>query len=202
MNAIPVGSCQCGCGRQTSIAPYSWSKGGWVKGQPVNYVRGHRPSTPLAERFWRKVNKTGNCWLWTGRRHKNGYGRFSVRNVGEFLSHRLSWMLTNGPIPHGFDVCHNCDSRYEAGDISYRLCVRPDHLFLATHIENVRDCVAKKRHSMGKRHGSTHLTEEDVHRIRARAVAGERYSVIAVDYGIGYFAVRSIVKRLNWKHLF
>jgi len=39
--AIPHGTCHCGCGERTTVAPQSSTKLGWVRGQPLRYVRGH-----------------------------------------------------------------------------------------------------------------------------------------------------------------
>jgi len=59
-SAIPLGDCQCGCGRQAPIAGQTRSKLGWVKGQPVRFINGHsnRRQQPswLAERY--VVSKT------------------------------------------------------------------------------------------------------------------------------------------------
>lgn len=100
-----------------------------------------RPIIPLADRFWSKVDKTshaGGCWLWTAKRNQGGYG--AVREAGpgsRFLStHRLSFEMANGQIPKGLMVCHSCDNPP---------CVNPDHLFLGTAIDNIRDCIAKGR---------------------------------------------------------
>lgn len=37
----PEGLCKCGCGAKTNIAQYTSKKRGYVKGQPMNYLRGH-----------------------------------------------------------------------------------------------------------------------------------------------------------------
>lgn len=94
------------------------------------------------ERFWVRVNKTADsCWEWTGARHPLGYGNFNagMRSDGTvryIAAHRFSWELTHGPIPEGHEVCHACDNPP---------CVRPDHLWLGTHLDNMRDMDTKGR---------------------------------------------------------
>jgi hypothetical protein len=95
----------------------------------------------LSERFWSKVKKTKTCWIWTGMRFvgKHGdYGGIHRSNPRRMVkAHRVSWELHFGPIPEGLLVCHHCDNPP---------CVRPDHLFIGTHRDNVLDCERKKRH--------------------------------------------------------
>ena len=78
------------------------------------------------ERFWEKVDKTDNCWLWTAYCNPDGYGR--LRHEGKkILAHRLSYAWAYGEIPEGLHVDHRCHQRN---------CVRPDHLRLVTHAQN------------------------------------------------------------------
>lgn len=94
---------------------------------------------PLTQRFWRKVERSDGCWLWTGVRTGRGYGRIQQGGLEKrkaLLVHRLSWELHFGAIPAGLVVCHKCD---------VPLCVRPDHLFLGTQRDNIADCIAKGR---------------------------------------------------------
>lgn len=93
----------------------------------------------LAERFWAKVRKSKGCWEWTGAKQHNGYG--FIHTGGHVIrrplrAHRASWELHYGPIPAGLWVLHRCDNPS---------CVRPDHLFLGSRSDNMKDCAAKGR---------------------------------------------------------
>src|SRR5262245_56294238 len=89
----------------------------------------------VKRRFWSKVQKTETCWLWTGAKTR-GYGAINIDHHA-VLAHRVSYELHIGPIPDGLYVLHRCD---------VHACVRPDHLFLGTHLDNIQDMVLKKRH--------------------------------------------------------
>ena len=91
----------------------------------------------VLDRFKGKVIPEPNsgCWLWLGSTDGRGYGKM---RVGDKLkrAHRIGYELFVGPIPQGMDACHTCD---------VTSCVNPDHLFLGTAADNMRDCVAKGR---------------------------------------------------------
>lgn len=88
------------------------------------------------ERFWEKVDKSGDCWLWTGYRMPNGYGHFGRGGrAGMMLAHRFAWEISHGPIPEGMVIRHTCDIRH---------CVR--HLEIGTQDENVADMMARGRY--------------------------------------------------------
>lgn len=79
------------------------------------------------ERFWGRVDKSGDCWLWLGALNRDGYGHTS-RNNKTVFTHRLAYELEVGPIPEGFVLDHLC---------RVHNCVRPDHLEPVTAKENV-----------------------------------------------------------------
>ncbi len=78
-----------------------------------------KPKKTVEDRFWEKVDKSGDCWLWTAYSH-NGWGYFS-RNKMPQLAHRVAFELTYGEITEGAKVLHTCLND---------LCVNPDHLYL------------------------------------------------------------------------
>lgn len=97
------------------------------------------------ESFWSHVEKTESCWIWRGKTGTSSgyeYGLCNFENVRQ-LTHRVSWKIHFGEIPDGLFVCHHCDNPP---------CVRPDHLFLGTNSDNVKDMVVKKRNSIGSKH--------------------------------------------------
>lgn len=155
------------------------------------------PKTPLAVRFWRYVNKTDGCWLWTGNTVK-GYGAISD-SPGRKTAHRASWIIHNGPIPDGLWVLHRCDTP---------LCVNPEHLWLGTATDNARDREQKGRgravppYHRGHEINTSRLVEQQVRDIRTRyAAGGITQSALAREYGVSPPAIRYIINRVNWHWL-
>lgn len=89
----------------------------------------------LRARFWTKVNReTGACWLWTGWKSKDGYGKMRM-NGSVVYAHRLSFVLFVGEL--GADiVMHKCDNP---------ACVRPSHLERGDYSENLAECWSRGR---------------------------------------------------------
>ncbi len=87
-------------------------------------------------RFLFYVNKTENCWLWTGGKNRSGYGKFMMDNILTVAS-RAAFILFKGEIDDEKLVCHTCDKPS---------CVNPDHLWLGTGSENQQDSIKKGRH--------------------------------------------------------
>jgi hypothetical protein len=100
----------------------------------------------LAERLWPRGERHPRfgCLMYTGALSA-GYGELSSGNGGNITAPRAAWVLTYGPIPEGLFVCHKCDVYYPPGDITYRRCFEPTHLFLGTHSDNMRDMLKKGR---------------------------------------------------------
>ena len=105
------------------------------------YTHGMRVTSAL-ERFencFDMVQETG-CWVWKRARGPGGrYGMFSMDGRTQ-RAHRVAWSLYRGDVPEGQCVLHNCPA------VDNPACVNPDHLFLGTQAENMRDMHAKGRH--------------------------------------------------------
>ena len=89
------------------------------------------------ETFWNYVNVTTpeQCWNWIPRVDRDGYGRWKIAGK-RYGSHRLAYTFTKGPIAEGLVVCHSCDNPS---------CCNPDHLFVGTQLDNIKDMDAKGR---------------------------------------------------------
>jgi hypothetical protein len=145
------------------------------------------------DRFWVKVDASGECWEWRAHRKPGGYGQFTVRK-GYFASaHVVSYALTNGPIPAGMVVCHRCDNPP---------CVRPDHLFLGTQADNARDMIAKGRDGRrlrGEEKPGAKLTEDAVRAIRAEPRCQGYIKRLAAKYGVSTRTIYTIRAGSKWR---
>ncbi len=142
----------------------------------------------VSDRFWSRVDKSGDCWLWTGSLHDWGYGQFLLVDK-RFYAHRLAWALFHGAIPPGIMVCHRCD---------VPRCVRPDHLFLGTPKQNSEDMVRKGRGRPGM--VGKKLDQERASEIRCRyAAGGVSQAELAREFGVSGNTVWRIVRGYIWK---
>jgi len=178
-------------------------------------------TSSLRARFWTKVDKSGDCWLWTAARWDTGYGQFMVG--GKLRgAHRVSYELAKGPIPAGMLVCHTCDNPR---------CVRPSHLWLGTVRDNAQDAARKGRTASGDRngkrlhperypHGDNHpmrlhpelvtrgerngrakLTDDNVREIRTLAAQGVQGKQLAERYGVSRTKISRVIRCLDWRHV-
>lgn len=128
-------------------------------------VRGYRlVATDFSEadrkKFYAKFTKQEpeKCWDW-GSSAENRYGKIKTHAGKHICVHRISYAINFGEVPAGLSVCHKCDRPK---------CVNPNHLFLGTMEDNVRDRTQKGRTSKARgenKHTST-LTEKQVIEIR------------------------------------
>lgn len=154
---------------------------------------------PFLLRFWDKIKRSDNCWLWTASVNTQGYGQMWQRRTGQpkrkHAVHRLSYQLAYGPIPEGLSVLHRCDTPR---------CVNPAHLFLGTQADNMTDMHKKARHCFGETHPLHRLTESDVRDIRKRYVRYSKHCniyTLAEEFNVTFSLVAMIVRREIWQHI-
>lgn len=160
----------------------------------------------LEERFWRWVAKglhDADCWIWLGASDKDGYGVFTIGTAkGTSRAHRMAWELTKGPIPKGLQVLHTCDQP---------ACVRPDHLWLGTHLQNHQDKARKGRSTLGRKKPADSIKYGDEsynHRLSSTAVQDIRKNYVprktplrffADKYGVSISTIHWVVSGSTWK---
>lgn len=152
---------------------------------PNRGVRGG--GRPVREYFWEGVlippgAPIDQCWTWN-RKSKTwfGYGIFKRK-----YAHRFAYELERGPIGPGLLVCHKCDNPS---------CVNPNHLFLGTQSDNMRDCKLKHRHRVV----NSKLSAQQVREIRELAAGGMSYTMLEARFHVNRCSLHDAVHRKTYQ---
>lgn len=153
-----------------------------------------KATTKEIDFFFSHVRITKSCWLWLAPINSKGYGQF-WRNKKRVQAHRFSYALFVGPIGLGKLILH----RRECGN---RNCVNPNHLYMGTNADNMRDMMLWGKATNGENNGYAKLSESDVFTIRK--IHGDKrygYTKSAELFGVSPTTIGLIVRRLRWKHI-
>ena len=207
----------CFCDRPFLVPPRRLAHGDG-KYCSLECVRQHHATLAnVVTRFWSHVLQTDTCWLWQGSLTTTGYGRFGFNATQQVKAHRFAYELTYGLILPGLLCMHHCDNRP---------CVRPDHLFLGTTWDNMRDMTQKGRngaqthperiprgeshprrlhpekYARGEQTRRAKLTESQVRDIRQ--LDDNKYGTttrLARCFGVSVGTIRRIVAGKSWGHV-
>lgn len=135
----------------------------------------------VEERFWNKVDKSGDCWVWTAAPDTAGYGqfRFEGKNV---KAHRVSFFFEHGYWPR--IARHSCDNPP---------CVNPAHLLDGSYKDNTDDIYARERN-----YG---LTASQVKEIRNIPMSRTIISDVSREYGVSEQTARNVLNGRIWSRL-
>lgn len=144
-----------------------------------------------------EFDTNGGCWLWSGATSSGGYG--SIRPLPcepAAPAHRLSYVVHKGSIPDGLHVCHACD---------VRACINPDHLWLGTRSDNMRDMLAKGRRTPPTVSGSyspnLKFTSADIRQMHLAKRSGATAIAIAERWNTTAAYIRFVLRGAAWPHV-
>jgi hypothetical protein len=123
---------------------------GWCNSHYVNWLT---YGNPIPQRDWtlgERIKKTGwtvtknGCWEWNGRKNWCGYGMINITRLGIInqRAHRVVFEYLTGEKIGDRVLCHHCDNPP---------CVNPEHLFMGTMADNMRDKIEKGRNGYSSR---------------------------------------------------
>ena len=170
--------CECGCGNPAPIAKRSSTHWGWVKNQPMRFLRGHgniggKPATNNPQYL---INPVSGCWEWQLYKDSKGYGVIK-RKGKNYQAHRYIFEQHKEKIPDGMQLDHKCRNTS---------CVNPDHLEVVDNAENCR------------RGSNAKLTKYQVGEIKNRIINGEKQITLAREFNVSTGCINGISKERSW----
>lgn len=134
--------CECDCGEKKPVWLQSLNNGDTVS-CGCKRSKAKDPESRIRESS--ALDENSGCWNWILRLDRGGYGRMKIQMGARGLyrfegAHRYSYTIFKGDIPAGMEVCHRCDNPS---------CVNPEHLWLGTHQQNMKDMHEKGRGPKG-----------------------------------------------------
>lgn len=148
---------------------------------------------PYPEPYCIKIHpalKGTRCHIWTGYCDKEGYARFQHKGIAK-LAHRVK-----------YELCHGRTSRHVLHYCDRRSCVRDEHLWSGTNLDNILDKTIKGRGNQpkGAKHWKAKLTSKDVDTIRRKYSLGiYTQTQLADHFGVNQPHISAIVRKSKWR---
>lgn len=137
-----------------------------------------------------RYQQPNGCWRWTGCKNQDGYGLIGGPRINgkpyARKTHRVAYAEFIGRIPKGLSVLHKCDNR---------ACINPEHLYLGTQRDNVRDMAERNQRRWD---AVRWLTDKQVRAIRA---SKESNGVLGARYKIVKCCISFVRTRRTYKHV-
>lgn len=170
------------------------------------YVAGREVPQGRIDKMLAKIVRGDGCWTWNGGHDKDGYAVASFNNFPRRIT-RILLQLDGAELRPGQLACHRCDNPR---------CVRPDHLFIGTNVDNMADMRSKGRAATGLRnaahvhpqlrprgeqHGNSKLTADQVRELRRRkAAGGVTYDQLAAEFQTSRSTIAAICVGRNRRY--
>jgi hypothetical protein len=123
------------------------------------------------------------CCFMPNQESSRKYGTAWIGNKA-YRAHKLAYSLTKGSVPDGLYVCHTCDNPG---------CINPEHLFLGTPSDNIRDAINKGRWDKVGTTRPPKFYSGEVWLMRKLSAAKVSYRKIAKIFMTSHFAIRHII---------
>jgi len=187
--------CKCDCGNEKIVSTDALVAGVTKSCGCLKSPNSKQYKEKLKNRLLKSCFFKNSCWIWKGPYVKFGYGKTTIKNR-TITTHRASWIAFKGDIPKGLQVLHNCPH----GDNP--ACINPDHLFLGTHLDNMRDKIKKNRSNIPKGEASNKSILNNIQIKEIKRLKGLESSYKICDrFGVAASTIRAIWSGKTWKHI-
>jgi len=186
--------CICDCGEKTILPTSALTSGHTTSCGCLTSINRKNYDEDMRNKIKSYIEINDNdCWVWKKSKQKQGYGVITYKRKVQ-LAHRVSFKIFNGYLPDDLYVCHKCDNPS---------CCNPDHLFLGTNSDNIKDAFSKGRvyRPKGEDHYYSKLKESDVVEIRELAKKNVDKQKIADKFKISLSHADNVIRRRSWKHV-
>jgi hypothetical protein len=137
-------------------------------------------------------HQPNGCTEWVAGKTSDGYGVINFNNKS-LLAHRVAIELFLGLNPERMLVCHKCDNRS---------CVNPEHLFLGSQEDNMKDMKSKGRRkgvNCREMNGRAKLTMSVAQEIRRKREIGYTLKQLATEHSVASSTISRVIRQENWK---